>query len=44
MQSLDALKQELTGDGVNCTEKRFRSDEGISGLGAEIFVSDKEIH
>jgi gamma-aminobutyric acid type B receptor len=35
--SLDALKQELTGDGVNCTEKRFRSDEGISGLGAEIF-------
>ena len=39
VQSMDALKQGLTEIGVNYTELRFRSDEGIDSINTNIFVS-----
>ena len=39
VQSMDALKQGLTELGVNYTETRFRSGEGIDGINRDIFVS-----
>ena len=36
---MDALKQGLTEIGVNYTETRFRSDEGIDSIKTDIFVS-----
>ena len=36
---MDALKQGLTELGVNYTETRFRSGEGINGINKDIFVS-----
>ena len=39
MQAMNDLKKRLSEIGVNCTERRFRSDEGIDGITTELFVS-----
>ena len=36
---MDALKEGLVVVGVNYTETRFRSDEGIDNIKTDIFVS-----
>ena len=41
MQTVKALQQSLKTINVDYVEKRFRSDEGISGITTELFVSLK---
>lgn len=38
-QSMDRLKQKLLQNGVECTEKLFKTEDGISGISGHIFVS-----
>ena len=36
---MDVLKQDLVKEGVEFTEKLFKTEDGIDGLSGEVFVS-----
>ena len=39
LQAMNDFKERLTGIGVNYTEIRFRTDDGIDGITTEFLVS-----